>query len=375
MTPKERMYAAIEGRQPDILPVAASYVMLSNADHWEELTGLPVWKYYEWSLTADMGWYREISRLIYGQLPFDVVQPMVCNHNYRGENIAVVEKGGKHFFHDKKKGTYTPVPETIHESGSGGGENETRYIFTKQDARERLKVVKMEQLIANGNPYLEETVKLYGDTHFILGSGIVNTFFSNVYHVGMMEFYAMLHEEPELVKYISELVLEQNIEYIRAVGKSGSDAMFIDDATATSDMISVRMYEEFSLPYMIEQVKEIKRQGMKAFVIYFGGISDRVEQIASTGADVLMMETSMKGYVNDYTSIARRLGGQICLAGNLDPYGDIELLSDEGLEARMTVMAKAGREYGRYFTCTGSPLTPKTPLKRIQKYIDIGHRL
>jgi len=190
-----------------------------------------------------------------------------------------------------------------------------------------------------------------------------------------MEFYAMLHDEPKLVKYISELVLEQNIEYIRAVGKSGSDAMFIDDATATSDMISVRMYEEFSLPYMIEQVKEIKRQGMKAFVIYFGGISDRVEQIASTGADVLMMETSMKGYVNDYTSIARRLGGQICLAGNLDPYGDIELLSDEGLEARMTVMAKAGREYGRYFTCTGSPLTPKTPLKRIQKYIDIGHRL
>jgi len=30
----------------------------------------------------------------------------------------------------------------IHESASGGGENETRHIFTKEDARARLKVRK-----------------------------------------------------------------------------------------------------------------------------------------------------------------------------------------------------------------------------------------
>ena len=258
-----------------------------------------------------------------------------------------------------------------------GGENETRYIFTIQDARERLKVVKAERMLSDGcNSAIDEVVKLYGDTRFILGSGVANTFFSNSYHVGMTEFYVMLHEEPEFVKYISELVLEQNIEHIRAFAKSGSDAVYIDDATATSDMISVKMYEEFSLRYLIPQVKEIQRLGMKCLLIYFGGIADRVEQIASTGTDVLMMEASMKGYVNDYASISERLKGTgICLTGNLNPYVDIEITTDEELEVRMTAMAKAGKEYGRFFTCTGSPITPGTTVERIRKFIDIGHSL
>jgi len=60
MTPKERMYAVLKGEKPDIWPVTAPYLMLSNADHWEELTGLPVWKYYEWLRSPDLNWHREI---------------------------------------------------------------------------------------------------------------------------------------------------------------------------------------------------------------------------------------------------------------------------------------------------------------------------
>jgi hypothetical protein len=324
------------------------------------------------TLSQDMEWYKDVCRSVYSQLPFDVIHPI---YKWGRSGIEVVHRGGEHFYYYKNEDRYEKLPDNIHNTGSGGGENETRYIFSKQDARERLKVMKAEQMISEGrNIYFDEVIKMFGDTHFIITSNVVNTFYSNVYHVGMTDFYAMLHEEPELIHYMSNLILEQNIENIRATAAAGGDAIFIDDATATSDMISPQMYEEFSLPYIIPQIKEIQKHGYKAIVIYFGGISDRVDMIKSTGADVLMMECSMKGYINDYTETAAKLGGGMCLAGNLNPYADIEITTDEELEAKIREMNRKGAEYGRYFMSTGSPLTPNTSVKRIQKYIDLAHK-
>lgn len=371
MTPKERMYAAIEGKKPDVCPVAAPYIQLSNVDHWEELTGLPVWKYYEWLVSTDINRYKEIFRLMQSQLQFDVVQPIYMNPR---EDIEIIHRNGEHFYHYKNEDRYEKLPDNIHNAGSGGGEQKIRYVFSKEDARERLKVRKAERMIDDGcNMYQDETIKMFGDTHFVITSNVVNTFYSNVYHVGMTNLYIMLHEEPELIHYMSALILEQNIEYIRASATAGGDAIFIDDATATSDMISPQMYEEFSLPYILPQVKEIQRLGKKAILIYFGGISDRVDMIKSTGADIVMMECSMKGYVNDYADIAAKLGGSMCLAGNLNPYDDIEITTDRELETKIREMGRKGMAYGKYFMSTGSPITPNTSVKRIQKYIDLAH--
>ena len=370
MNPKERVYAAIEGRRPDMWPVAASYAFLSNADHWEELTGLPVWKYYEWLISGDMEWYREVCRSMHAQLPFDVVQPM---HKWARGDVEVVHRDGEHFYRYKNEDRLERLPDSIHNSGSGGGPNQTRYIFTKNDARERLKTTKAEALIAGGcNICCDETVKMFGDTHFVLGANVVNTFYSNAYHVGMTNMYEMLLEEPELIHYISSLVLEQNIETIRAYCATCGDAIFIDDSTATSDMISPKMYEEFSLPYLVPQVKEIQKHGKKAILMYFGGIADRVDLIKSTGADVLMMECTMKGYTNDYAEIAGKLGGAMCLAGNLNPYVDLEISTDEEIRAKIRDMNQKGAKYGRYIASAGSPITPGTTVGRIRQYIELS---
>jgi Uroporphyrinogen-III decarboxylase len=376
MTPKERMYAAIEGRKLDYYPVTASYIILSNADHWTELTGLPVWKFYEWINTTDIESHAKIYKIFQEKLPFDVVQPWWTPSRQHRENVEIIHRDDIPFYHYKREDKYEKVPSSIHESGSGGGENETRTIFSKSDAKERMKIRRAKQLIADGcNEFLDALIKLYGDTHFVINSGIVNTFYSNVYYVGMEEFYAMLYEEPELIKYMSELILEQNIETIRAAAAAGGDAIYIDDATCTCDMVSPKIYEEFSLPYLTQEVKEIQRLGKKAILIYFGGIFDRVDMIASTGADALIMETTMKNFTNDYENIARHLGGKMCLAANMNPYDDIEITTDNELRGRIEQYINLGRSYGRYFTCTGSPLTPGTSIERLRRYIDLAHML
>jgi len=374
MTPKERVYAVLNGEKPDVWPVTVPYTMLSNADHWEALTGLPVWKYYDWRFTADLDWYREIYKIIYEKLPFDIVQPDFPAVKYDRENIEVVEKNGKYLYYHKKENRYDPLPDNTHKHSGEGGENEIRYVFNKEDARARIKTCPADKMITDGiNDYTNELIKLYGSTRFVVSGGVVNTFYMTTQHVGMAEMLVMLHEEPELIKYISELILEQNIESIRIHASTDCDAVFIDDAIATNDMISTQMYEEFSLPYITQQVKEIQRLGKKAILVYFGGIEDRVEQIASTGADMLMMECAMKGYINDYSDIAAKLKGRMCLAGNLNPYSDIQITSDSELENKIKNMVNQGAAYGKYITSTGSPLTPNTSVERIKKFIDLSH--
>jgi uroporphyrinogen-III decarboxylase len=377
MTSKERMFAAIEGRKPDCFPVAAPYLMLSNADHWVELTGLPVWKFYEWSISTDLDWHTEMYKVFYEKLPFDIVQPWWTPSRESRENTKIVLKDGIAFYYYKKEDRYEKVPDTIHESGSGGGENETRLVFNKKDAKEKIRINKAEHMIKDGcNDYLEALIKAYGDSRFIVNTGIVNTFYSNVYYLGMTEFYAMLYEEPELIKYMSELLLEQNIETIRAAAAAGGDAIFIDDATATSDMVSPKTYEEFSLPYLTQEVKEIQRLGKKAILIYFGGISDRLDMIASTGADVLMMETSMKSFTNDLETVMKKVGDRMCVSGNLNPYDDIEITSGQELSSRIAKQLAIGRKYGgKFFSSTGSPLTPGTSVERLRRFIDLAHNL
>ncbi|MHB9134105.1 MAG: uroporphyrinogen decarboxylase family protein [Armatimonadota bacterium] len=373
ITPRQRVYAAIEGKALDYYPVTAPYLMLSNADHWCDLTGLPVWQFYAWTL-ANPEEHAEMYRVFYDALPFETVQPWFGASRAHRANTEVVLKDGVAYYHYKKEDQYAPVPTTIHESGSGGGENETRVVFTEADARERIGIGTAEEIIAGGSlDYLAAALNLYGDTHFVISGGVVNTFYACAYYVGMMNFYTMLIEEPALIHYMSRRLLEQNIAQIRAFAAVGGDAIYIDDATATCDMISPALYEEFSLPYLTEQVREIQRLGKKAILIYFGGIGDRVEQIASTGADVLMMEASMKGFVNDYAAIADRVAGKLCLTGNLNPYDDIERLDNEAFDQRVKQQLRLGHQHGRYITSTGSPLTPGTSVARMQRFIEMAH--
>lgn len=176
MNSREWVYAAIEGRKLEQFPVIAPYTMLSNADHWVQVTGGPVWKFYEWCY-AEPSRHAQGYQPFYDAMPFDWFQPWQAPSRADREKIRIVFKDGKPFFHDRRNDSLAPVPDTIHEAGSGGGENETRYIFDIADAKVMIKVERAETLLARGvNDYLEAAMPLYKD-RFVVNCGIVNTFY------------------------------------------------------------------------------------------------------------------------------------------------------------------------------------------------------
>jgi len=102
---------------------------------------------------------------------------------------------------------------------------------------------------------------------------------------------------------------------------------------------------------------------------------DRLELIAATGADGLLPEASMKGFVNDTAEIARRIGDRMTLLGNIDPVAVLQNGSDADLEAEIRRQANAGRAARGFIISTASPITPPTPLTRVQRFLELGREM
>ena len=372
MNTKERIHAALAGRPVDRMPVTVLYNQLYHLDHFAELTGKPAWQRHVWSHAAPDEHVAVLKQLL-AQAPFEIVQPQGAPAREMRERVVYFEKEGTVFCRDLKTDTITPVSEPAAGHASDYAANETRFVFSPDDFNRRFQLVSAGRILEGGSlDYLQAAVRALGKDYFICSGGFASVLWDCIPHVGQTNMLTMLIDNPDLIEYMSRKILEQNIEQIRAYAAGGGDAVYIDDAMGYSDVISVAHYERFSLPYLKAMVQEIHRQGMKVILIYFGGVSDRLEQIVSTGADGLSVETTMKNYVNDIHDISRKIGGRISLFGNIDPVGVLQNGSDAQLQAEIRRQAQAVKTARGFIMCTGSPITPATPLARVQRFIELG---
>jgi len=334
------------------------------------LTGKPAWTYYQW-LYASPDEHLEGYRILASQLPFDWLEPVGAPSREEREVTQFEERGGKHFQINTRTGDAWELNEDLpHRAGTA---NQERRVFQRKDVNELVRVTSAERSISLGHgDYVTAAVEAFGEDKFILNGGVTGTFWDCTWYLGMVNLFMAIREEPDLVDYLSSRLLEQSIERIRALAARGGDGIYIDDAITTNDVISASDYERFSMPYVSEMIKEAHSLGQKVILIYFGGIADRVEQVLSLGADGLIMETSMKSYINDLRDIASQTKGRTCLFGNIDPVGIVQKGTDEQLQEEIERQICIGRSLGSFVVSTGSPITPLTPVERIRRFIEIA---
>jgi len=368
---KQCILDALSSKTPEYIPVVTPYSHLMQCDHWTELTGQRPWTYYQWLYTTPEE-HLEGYRILISKLPFDWLEPLEAPSRASREATRFEERDGKYFQINTRTGDAWQLNEDLpHRAGTA---NQKRRVFTRKDVDEEVRITPAERIISQGHgDYVTAAVKAFGENKFILNGGVTGTFWDCTWYLGQINLLMATRDEPELIDYLSHKLLDQTIERIRVLAARGGDGIFIDDAITTKDVISVSDYERFSMPYVSEMVKEAHSLGQKVILIYFGGIADRVEQILSLGADGLIMEASMKNYVNDLESIGKQTKGRICLFGNIDPVGIIQRGTDEQLQGEVQRQMDIGRNLGAFVVSTGSPITPLTPVSRIRQFIEIVH--
>jgi len=257
-----------------------------------------------------------------------------------------------------------------------GSAPQEQTVFTIEDVEEQVTVTPAARSAREGElDVVEAAAREFGDEYSLMGGGLTGVFWSCVIYVGQFNLLHLLVDQPKLIEALCEKILAGNIEGIRRLAETGADVVRLDDAMATAEMISVEHYERFCLPHMKAMVDEIHRLGMKALAVYFGGVMDRLEQIASLGADALQVECSMKGYVNDIDAIVEAIGDRVTLCANIDPGWCLEKGTDEELEAEMRRQVAAGRKAKGFILAAASPITPGTSLARLQKFFELCHEI
>jgi hypothetical protein len=376
LTAKQRVKRAIAGEPVDRFPVTAIYTHIAFEDHFAELTGEPAWRVEGWKCCPPQRHLELYRRMVEGA-PFEILQPWSWAPSpEERERVEFVLKDGLPFRHDRTADTWTPV-----EAGRSGYAhddvaNEHCYVKSRADIAERTMVIPARESLSKGkNGYIDAVVAAFGRDHYIMPGGVTGTLYCCHRHVGLTNLYALLADDPDLIHELSAHILEQNIEEIRRLAAAGGDAIFIDDAMTTADMISPKHYARFCLPTTTAMVDEIHRAGHQAIVIYFGSVMDRLDLIAETGADALCMECSMKGYVNDITEAARRIGKRMTLFSNIDPVKCIQKASDKELDAEIRRQVEAGRNARGMVLSPASPITPATTVARMRRFIERSRAL
>jgi hypothetical protein len=374
MNSKQRCHAALTGQTTDRPPVTVLYNMLYYEDHYSELTGLPAWELVHW-LNSDPDEYFRLFKIMHDQAPFEMLQPHMAPPLLERQSSEFISQNGRLVRRNRITGAIEDL-QSISGHAKDYAANEIQKIFSHRDISRIIDVPDPQELVAEGsNAYLDKIVENMGADHYIISGGVVGTIYSCGWYLGQQNTLAMLLDQPDLVEAVCERITEQNFAVISQLAMAGGDAIYIDDATATNDMISPKHYERFSLPYMTRMVSEIHRLGHQAILIYFGGVMDRLEAIASTGADGLLIETTMKSYTNDIVEAVRRVGNSITLFANIDPVGILQNASENELEAEIQRQFSAGCAGRGFIVSTASPITPGTSLSRVQKFLELGKNL
>ena len=377
MTPKERVCAALEGRPVDRFPTGGLYHHLYVELAFSELTDQPPWRVYTLPYLEPEE-YLALYRKIVERAPFDILEPAPgAQPREVRQRQEFVTKDGRPFRHDTHTDEWFPLDEPT-KSGHvyDGSMNEGQQLFDRRDIDEQIKIVRGEDVSSDGQlDQLEAAVAEFGGDHFILRDGPGGALAWCAAYFGMINTMAMLIEQPDLIDYMIAKSLEQAIETLRRIAATGVDGVYSWEALGTGELISPAHYEKLCLPYRQALVDEAHRLGLKVIVAFYGDVMDRLELIAATGADALQAECALKGYTNDIHEIAETIGDRMTLFANIDPYWYLEKASDEHLAVEIARQVEAGRKARGFILSPASPITPGTPLARVQKFIKLCHEI
>jgi MtaA/CmuA family methyltransferase len=129
---------------------------------------------------------------------------------------------------------------------------------------------------------------------------------------GVSEIMMDLYDEPEFVKELLGVCLEEGIICAREQIKAGADFIGIGDAAAS--LTSPNIYREFILPYEQKLIQEIHNFGGKVKLHICGNITHLLEDMMKTGADIIDIDSMV-----DLKTTVQKFKGIAAINGNFDP--------------------------------------------------------
>lgn len=172
-------------------------------------------------------------------------------------------------------------------------------------------------------------------------------------------------KQPNQLKELLEIATESQIIYGKAVVKAGADIICISDPTSSGDAVSISTWEKFGAPYTTRVVKTVKETGVKMFMHICGDTTDRLESLARTGVDALSLDSKV-----DFGHARKILGDSICLIGNVDPAYTLLFEKPEKVKAEAEYSMRTAGKHGNFILSSGCMVPVEMPPDNLQAMVD-----
>lgn len=131
-----------------------------------------------------------------------------------------------------------------------------------------------------------------------------------------VEWYKDLALNSELAHQLLEYCTNASSQFIDLMAHAGADMLSNGDSPAGPDLISPEMYAQFALPYEQRIVSRAHGHELPYALHICGNTDSILELMLDTGADAFELD-----YKTDADAACRAFSGKATFIGNLDPVG------------------------------------------------------
>lgn len=169
----------------------------------------------------------------------------------------------------------------------------------------------------------------------------------------------LIYRNPPVLERLLDRVSDFLLQFGQALVENGAQALLIPEPTASSSMISPRVFAEWVLPRLQRIIRNLDRP---CILHICGDTAPLLPSLAISGARVLSLDQCM-----DLRKSRQNAAG-VALGGNVDPVNSLWLGSVETVrEDVLQCLAGAGTE--KFILMSGCSIPPQTPLENLQAMI------
>ncbi|MDR1916224.1 MAG: hypothetical protein LBQ58_06600 [Synergistaceae bacterium] len=175
--------------------------------------------------------------------------------------------------------------------------------------------------------------------------------------------------DKDLVRRICDVIADLQVALAEPFVEAGATLLSIGDGMSSPSCISPKIYGELALPYLSKTIQGFKRTGALTLYHPCGGEYPIIDQVGSTGADILYFSELVDLDVAQKIFVRR-----FAVAGGVDPantlyMGDVHTVDQRLKETIGKLKHKTG-----VIIQPGCGLSPNIPIENLQEMVRATRR-
>ena len=361
MTPKQRMVTALEGGQPDRLPVTTHHVQgyfldkylggMDYRDFFDEFGFDPIRWVVPYKADESRGEYHDPTQTAVHPLDLThrvvsdewrIEQETIPNQEYRTTRYCFVTPGGTlsmvlqgNEYTDWVVEPLIKQPRDI--------DLIAQYVTHPKCDVEKVNAVADE---------VGEGALIRGHIAYFDVYGQPGCWQDAVELVGTEQLILATYDDPEWVHELLKILQERKKTFIRSLEGARYDVLELGGGAASSTVISPKIFDEFVAPYDAELIELAHSVGQRIVYHTCGGMMPFLERIADMNPDA--METFTPPDMGGDTRLAeakQRIGDRVCMIGGFDQYHFFIGCTPEQTRAEVRRCFEAAGAGGGYILC------------------------